>query len=57
MFYLAREGKVKCVEFLADKNCDTDIKDSTEQSPLFYAAVRNKLDMVKMLHKKGANLK
>lgn len=56
IFYLAREGKMKCVEFLAEKNCDIDIRDQVEQTPLFYAAVRNRLDMVKLFHKKGANL-
>lgn len=38
LFYVAREGKVNCVELLVKLGCGINHRDQYGQTPLYYAA-------------------
>jgi len=49
MYYVAREGKIKCIEYLIEHGCSVDHIDIYQQSPLYYAVRDNKLEAAKRL--------
>lgn len=38
LYYIAREGKLNCVEYLVKLGCNVNHRDQYGQTPLYYAA-------------------
>lgn len=38
LFYIAREGKINCVDYLVNLGCNVNHKDEYGQTPIYYAA-------------------
>jgi ankyrin repeat protein len=56
LYYAAKEGKVKLVEFLVGEgNCNVNHVDTYGQSPIFYACREGHLDAIKKLVDYGAD--
>eukprot|EP01017_Pseudomicrothorax_dubius_P027379 TRINITY_DN3145_c0_g5_i1.p1 TRINITY_DN3145_c0_g5~~TRINITY_DN3145_c0_g5_i1.p1 ORF type:complete len:575 (+),score=82.61 TRINITY_DN3145_c0_g5_i1:309-2033(+) len=55
LYYLARDGKTKVLEYLLDRGCPIDDTDIYLQSPLYYAAREGKEETLRMLISRGAN--
>ena len=49
MYYVAREGKTKCIKFLIENGCSIDHVDIYRQSPLYYAVRENHIDTAQLL--------
>lgn len=54
MFYVCREGKEKCLDLLLHHGLSLDDEDIYGQTPLFYVAKENRVNIIhKMIEKKG----
>ncbi|CAI2365296.1 unnamed protein product [Moneuplotes crassus] len=49
MYYVAREGKIRCIEYLIKHGCSVDHIDIYRQSPLYYAVRDNKIEAARRL--------
>lgn len=49
MYYVAREGKTKCIDYLVKHGCRPDHVDIYRQTPLYYAVRENKLETARKL--------
>lgn len=56
MFYIARDGKAKVLEFVQPHGLEINESDIYQQTPLYYAARDNRIDFVKKLIEFGADL-
>lgn len=52
LFYAAREGKLRVMEFLYAKGCKPNHVDCYGQTPIFYAAREGHLHIIKTLVQK-----
>lgn len=55
LFYAAREGNIRCAEFLVEQKCDVNHRDINGQSALFFAARESHAEMCQVLLGLGAN--
>lgn len=56
LFYLAKEGHLKCLDLLISKGLNPEDSDIHGQTPLYYAARDGKVDCIKLLIQKGADV-
>lgn len=57
LFYVCRDGKLKCLELLLEQGLNLEEEDIYGQTPLFYAAKENRLNIIhKLIEKKGISL-
>jgi hypothetical protein len=49
LYYVAREGKTKCIDYLINHGCRADHVDLYRQTPLYYAVRENRIDTAKKL--------
>lgn len=56
LYYAAREGKVKCAEYLISLKCDVNHRDQYGQTPLYYAARDGHYELVNKLIQAGSNV-
>jgi ankyrin repeat protein len=56
IFYICRDGKQRCFEYLLEKKVDVDKPDVYGQTPLYYACRDNRLSMARKLIELGANV-
>jgi len=38
LYYIAREGKINCVDYLVNLGCNVNQRDEYGQTPIYYAA-------------------
>lgn len=55
LFYICREGKIKCLSLLLDAGCQLDDQDQNGQTPLFFAARENRKELVLEMIRRGCN--
>jgi len=56
LYYVAREGKFNCVDFLVSKGCSVSHRDQYGQTPLYYAAREGHFEIAKKLIQLGADV-
>lgn len=49
LYYAAREGKTKCIDYLVQNGCVVDRVDIYRQTPLYYAVRENRYEAAKKL--------
>jgi len=49
LFYICRDGKLKCLELLLEQGLNLEEEDIYGQTPLFYAAKENRLNIIHKL--------
>jgi ankyrin repeat protein len=56
LYYAAREGKLKCAEYLISLGCNVNHRDQYGQTPLYYAAREGHYEVVNKLIQAGSNV-
>jgi len=56
LYYAAREGKVKCAEYLISLGCNVNHRDQYGQTPLYYAAREGHYELANKLIQAGSNV-
>lgn len=56
IYYTARDGKIKCTQYLLEKGSLINEKDFYLQTPIYYAARENQLEILKLLIENKADL-
>lgn len=57
LFYIAKYGKIECFELLMQQNCGSsnlNDPDKHGQTPIFYAAVDGRLEIIRKMKEHGA---
>jgi len=49
LYYVAREGKTECIDYLINNRCRTDHIDIYKQTPLYYAVRENRVETAKKM--------
>ena len=56
LFYIARQGKINCVDILIQNGCSVNHKDIFGQTPIYYSVKENRIEMTNKLVQLGANV-